>query len=127
MRDVADRLREQGQMARDLRGILDLPVSGEGADAQRLAGDCDPGKARDAGNIDEQLRLRQPQVERGEQALAAGEQPRAVAVAIEQVEDLIQRAGLGVGEIRCFHDFEGITGWLSMAAILAQAGGRPPQ
>jgi hypothetical protein len=102
-------------------------VRGEGADAQRPAGDRDPGKALDACDIDEQFRFGQPQVERGEQALAAGEHPRAIAVAIEQVEDLIQRAGFGVSEIRRFHDFDGITGWLSMAAILAQAGGRPRQ
>ena len=71
--------------------------------AQRVFADRDAGQAGQAGYVDQDVRRRQAQVERGKQALAAGEQLGAVAVLREQREHLAQRCRPGVGECGGFH------------------------
>jgi hypothetical protein len=55
-------------------------------------------EAADAVDVDQQRGLAQPHVERGDQALSAGEQPRVVVR--QQLDRVRDRAGLGIGK-RC--------------------------
>jgi hypothetical protein len=61
-------------------------VGTERADAQQPVAPLDIRQSRQAGDVDEELRRRQSQVERRDQALAAGEDLRAGA--LEEIERL---------------------------------------
>ena len=61
-----------------------------------------PAEPADAIQVDQKLRRRQPHVERGDQALAAGEQPR-LASARQQLDGMIERFRLGIGKWRRLH------------------------
>src|SRR5262249_57315156 len=56
------------------------------------------GEPADAVDVDQQRGLAQPHVERGNQALSAGKQPRVVVR--QQLDRVRDRAGLGIGK-RC--------------------------
>ena len=73
------------------------------ADAQHAALHRDAAPGVEAGDVDQQRRLRQPHVQRGQQRLPAGEHARVVAVLRQQLEGVLRRIGADVVEGRGFH------------------------
>ena len=74
-------------------GDLEVPVPGEGADGDVVAGVADVGEIAQAADVDQHRRRRQPQLHEREQRVAAGEQLGVVAVLTEQADRLVGRVG----------------------------------
>src|SRR5262245_9977718 len=74
------------------RADLDVAVSARDA--------VEPGNAVD---VHQQVGGIEPHVEGGYQALAAGEHPRLAVMPAEQLDRMIERPGLRIGERRRFH------------------------
>ena len=102
MRDVRERERDQRRMFGDLARAFGLGVAHQRADFELAVLAINAVEAGDAVDVDQQARRGQPHVERGEQALAAGEQAGFAARA-EQVDGLVERARSCIGEWRRFH------------------------
>jgi hypothetical protein len=83
-------------MLRDEIRFLELRVRHERADAQAARAHVDAGEIAQSGDVDEELGPGEPHVERGNEALAAGEDPRARP--FDQLERLGERFRLGIGE-----------------------------
>jgi hypothetical protein len=77
-------------------------MRGERADTHGVPCDFDVPEPRQTGDIDEYLRRRKAQVQRGKQALTTRENARPIAVALQQIEDFFAAARLRVGERRSF-------------------------
>ena len=103
MADMRHGERDQRRMPGDLGGAFGLGVAGQRADLDLAGFHRDAGKPADAIQVDQQLRRRQPHVERGDQALAAGEQPRLAVGARQQLDRMIERFRLGIGKWRRLH------------------------
>src|SRR2546428_259233 len=103
MRDVRHRLRNERRVARYQRAVLDVEVARHGADAKHTVGERDARQSLDAVDVDQDLRRAETHVERGHQALPAGQHLRAFAMPREELERLGQRARAGVLEGRRFH------------------------
>ena len=83
MRDVRQRLGEERDELRE-RGIaLDRALPRHRADPHAVRAGADAGERRDAVQIDEHRRARQPEVHRGDEALPAGEGLGVAAVLSE--------------------------------------------
>ena len=91
---------DQRRVPGNVGGALGLDVAGEGTDLNLAILDGNPGQTADAVEVDQQLRRGQPHVERGHQALAAGEQPRLAIGATEQLNGMLHRFRLGIGKRR---------------------------
>src|SRR4029078_9900916 len=103
MTDMRHRKRDQGCMLCDHIRMLNLSVTRQRADLDVLALLGDAVEVLDAVDVDQQIRCRQPHIERGDQALSAGEQPRIVLVLGEERHRLLDRFRLGVCEWRRLH------------------------
>ena len=100
-RGVADMRQGQSDERRrscDLGGAFGLRVAHQGADFDMRVCQGDAVEPGDAVDVDQQRGLAQPHVERGDQALSAGEQP--CIIACQQFDRGGDRAGLGIGK-RC--------------------------
>jgi hypothetical protein len=84
----------------DDRRAFDLRVPRQRADLDELALLGDAVETFDAVDVDQQRRLRQPHIERGDQTLPAGEQPRVVLVLGKQRDRFLERARLLIGKRR---------------------------
>ena len=104
MGDMRAGQRQQRQMLSDQRRGGEFMMARHRADPDRVARQRDAEQLRHMVEVDEERRCRQAHVERGEQALPAGQQRDAVA-AVEQVEDLRQRSRPGISEIGRLHGF----------------------
>ena len=71
--DVRDGFGDERQVLAHLGGALDLGMSAQRADAHRAVAHFDARESLDSGDVDQQLGRGEPQVERRDQALAAGE------------------------------------------------------
>src|SRR5581483_1868502 len=100
MPDMGHGQRDQRRVLRDMVRTLDLDVTGHCADLDRAAVDCDAGQPADAVEINQELRGRQPHIQRSHQALAAGQQLGIARRAAEQLDRLVHRPGLRVGKWR---------------------------
>src|SRR5687768_3194364 len=89
---------EKRQLVADFRRTLDHGVRAECADAHSAIGGLDTGKPGKPGDVDQELRRRQPHVERRNEALPAREDFRARA--LEKLQRFRQRARFRVGERR---------------------------
>ena len=78
MADMRHGERDQRRMLGDQRGMLDLRMTRQRADFDRLALLGDAAETLDAIDIYQQRGRRQPHVEGGDQALPAGQQPGVV-------------------------------------------------
>ena len=85
-------------MLRDFGGALDVGMRGERADAHYALLERDAPKRSEARDVDEELGRRKAHVERGNEALAAGEDLRARA--LDELERLRQRARFRIGKRR---------------------------
>ena len=103
MPDMRHGERDQRRVPGDQLGTLDLGMARQGADLDEFALFGDAVEALDAVDVDQQVRRRQPHVERGNQALPAGQQPRIVLMLGQQRNRFLERARLGVGEWRRLH------------------------
>ncbi len=103
MGDVRQRARnERGELGNFARA-LGRGVAHERADFQLPILAHDAVEAVDGVDVDEQLRRRQAHIERGDKALAAGQQPGAVAMLGEQGDRLFKRARFPIGKRCGFH------------------------
>src|SRR5215470_8724661 len=96
--DMRQRQRDERRRLRDLGGAFRLRVPHQRADLDVGVFQRDPVEPADAVDVDQQRGLAQPHIERGDQALPAGEQPRIVVG--EQLDRVGDRASLGIGK-RC--------------------------
>ncbi len=79
-------------------------LADDGADPQSAAVVRNAVQPGDAVDVDEERRPEQAHVERGNEALAAGEDLRVVAAFGERRERVVERLGADVVERRRFHD-----------------------
>ena len=100
--DMRQRAREQRRVLGDDVGSFGGGVAGQRTDLDRAVLARDAVEPADAVDIDQQGRLRQPHIERGDQALPAGEQAGVLMLA-EQRDGFLERARLFVGEWRRLH------------------------
>ena len=97
---IANFVRRLGQHRRplvDLVRVLDLAIGGHRADGELAIFTAHVRQARDASEIDQQFRLREPQLHQWQQAMPTG-QNFGVRI-FEQVERLFQAARRGVCEL----------------------------
>ena len=81
MADMRHGERNQRRVARDQVRAFGLGVAGERADLDVAVLQRDAVEPVDVIDVDQQRRVRQPHVQRGDQALAAGEDARVAAAA----------------------------------------------
>ena len=93
MADVRHRPCNQRRVPCDDVGALGLRMARERADLDGAVLDRDAVEAVDAVDIDQQSGCRQPHIERGDQALPAGQQPRVLCLP-SSVTRLVERARL---------------------------------
>jgi hypothetical protein len=103
VRDVLRGVGQQGQMLLDVVGCGDGSMRGERTDVHMAILHADAGVLVQAADVDQQFGRGQPHIERGHQALSAGQKLRRVAVALEQIEHLGEAACPCVGKRRGFH------------------------
>ena len=103
MADMRHGERDQRRVLGDHLGTLDLGMTRQGADLDEFALFGDAVESLDGVDVDQQVRRRQPHVERGDQALPAGQEPRIVLMLGQQRNRFLERARLGVGEWRRLH------------------------
>ena len=103
MRDPGKRCRRERLGRRERAIILQIGLPGEGADCEPVGRPTPVVERRDPVEVDDDVRGDQPHVEHGSEALPAGKEPRVVAVLGEEIKDLLDRAGIPVGERRGFH------------------------
>src|SRR5712691_9801018 len=108
MADMGHGQGDERHMARDVGRALGLGVAHQRADLDVPVLARDAVESVDAVDIDQQRWMTQPHVEGGDQALSAGEEP-GVRFAAEQLDGVIERPGLGVGEWRWLHATPPIT------------------
>ena len=102
MRDVRDRMREQGCELRDRGTALGLRMADHRADFDMPVAARYLPKLAQAIDIDQERRRGKPHVEGRHEALATGQNPR-VRGAIEQRNGVIERTRFRIGEWRRFH------------------------
>ena len=100
MRDLGRGLRKERHLLGHFARAREHRVRDKRADAKAVRARGNRGELGEAGDVDEELRRGEPHVERGDEALAAGEDSRARP--LEQFVHLSERFRLGVGEGRCF-------------------------
>src|SRR5690349_14480718 len=98
MRDMRHRLREQRQVLLHLLGALHLRMGREGADPDRAAANLYAAELIQRVDVDEELGRRKPHVERRDEALPAREDARPLAMALEELESLRERARFRIGK-----------------------------
>ena len=94
---------QQGRDLRHLRAALETALAGHGADLEPAAVGADVGQLGHAVEVDQRGGLRQAEVHRRDQALAAGEELAVVGVFGEERERLVGRGGGIVLEWCRFH------------------------
>src|SRR3954471_15708779 len=99
MRDVRHRERNQRRMFGDFGGALQSDVTRQRADLDSAIFHADVVEA-DAVDVDQQRRVRQPHVQRRDQALAAREQLRVALMRRKLRDRVLQRACFRIGEWR---------------------------
>src|SRR3954470_16839912 len=99
MRDVRHRERDQRGVSGDFRGMLQRGVARERPDLDSAVFHADVVEA-DAIDVDQQRRVRQPHVQRGDQALAAREQLRVARMRRKLRDRVLRRACFRIGEWR---------------------------
>ena len=102
MRNVRDRLREQGSKLCDRGTALGLRMAHQRANFDMAVTARYFSKLAQAIDIDEERRRGKPHVEGRHEALATGQNPR-VRGAIEQRDGVIERTRFRIGEWRRFH------------------------
>src|SRR3954464_6041065 len=102
MGDVLHRFGEERHVLRHQFGFFNLRMRGERADAQPRRAQLDAAKVAHAGDVDKKLGMRKAYVQRGDEALAAGEDLRART--LDQLERLGERLSSGIGERRRFQN-----------------------
>ena len=102
MPDMRQRLRDQRRMPRHDRRGERRRVPHQRADLDLPVFDRDAVEPADAVDVDQQARRIEPHVERGDQALAAGQHARAVMRA-ERFDRMLERARFRIGEWRRLH------------------------
>jgi hypothetical protein len=102
MRDVRQGARDQRRVLRDDVGTFGLRMPHQRADADASVRALDAIESFNAVDVDQQRRRGQPHVQRGDQALPAGEQFR-LRLARDEAQRLVERTRLLVGERRRLH------------------------
>ena len=92
---------DQRRMRRDLGRALRLRVAHERTDLDLTVTERDTIEARHAIDVNDELRPAQPHVQRGDQALSAGQEARILRA--HQLDGVIERAGSLIGERRRLH------------------------
>src|SRR5579864_1094874 len=103
MGDVRQSARQKRRVLGDVALALGLGVAHQRADLDRAVVPLDTIEAREAVDVDQRVRCGESRIERGDEALTAGEQTRAFAVPSEQVDRVVERARLVIGEWRRLH------------------------
>ncbi len=102
MGDMGQGARDERRVAGDLRRAFGLRVAHQRADLDGAVLHRNALERIEAVDVDQERRTGQPHVERGDQALAAGEQTR-VGMLREEREGVVERPGFGVCERRRLH------------------------
>ena len=96
--------------AADLGARGDDAMARAGADHERAAVHADARELGDARDVDERLGCRQPQLQRRQERMAAGQRQRAAAHVLERLGD---RAGALVGECLGDHQLPAFACWMA--------------
>ena len=92
-----------GRTARVSSCLLDLAMGDAAADADAVVGADDVGRGRRRPQVDEHGRLREPQFQEWQQAVAAGQQLRVALAVREDLQRLVQAARTDVVELARNH------------------------
>ena len=104
VRDMRQRLVDERQVARRGGVALEAPIAGERTDTQAsCAVLLHPGALGQRIDVDQQRRLRQPEIHCRNKALAAGKEPPLVAMFGLELQGLLKGAGGDVPEGRGLH------------------------
>ena len=101
--DEGRRLLEHRVVVADDRVLVDLPMGRPGADAQVVVGLDDGVHAVDVAQVDEQGRLREPELDQGDEAVAAGEELGLALAVLEDPQRLVQVRRTDVVELAGDH------------------------
>ena len=106
MRDMGDGLAQQGRVRSDFRRAGKFDMARQRADGEDIAAQGYSLELGDRADIDHQFRTDQPQIHRGHQALATGQQLGAVAMRDQELQRVGDAGGACVGESRGFHRYD---------------------
>src|SRR6266436_625628 len=101
--DVPGDLRQKRAPGLQKSGGFDGVVRGHGTDDESAAFLLDPGQARDLAEVDEVLGLGETKLHRRQEAVTAGQELGVVFVLGQEVDCLLDRAGLVVLELGWIH------------------------
>lgn len=102
--DLGCRGAEQRQLRSDLGGREQVNVAGQCANGETFGIAGDAAKRRETGNVDQEIRGEQPEIERRDKALATGQKPCRPAMPGEEAQRFGLRGGSRIIERRRLHE-----------------------